>query len=131
MDPRLDLSPLDPGIDPDWEGTLSDAIMSRVRAGTPLSVSTAGETQDAIAALLSIARPALLAASILVTAAMVESSVHWRAEASSPSTQSRSSNASSRFPLASAVGLVGPWASWVEENRSPSPAEVLAAARGY
>ena len=133
-DSRLDLSPLDPSVDKAWNARVSDAIMVRVEqlaAGTPLAPMSS-HVIDPIAELLSLARPALLAASVIATLALLQSGRHSRPRASSPApTESRVRDAETQFPVASAVGLAGPWARWVEEGRSPSAGEVLAAARGY
>ena len=133
-DPRFDLSPLDPEADPAWKDRVSDAIMARVgqvAARSPLA-PTPAHVDDPMAELLSLARPALLAASLIATLAMLQSGRRSRPVASSPApAESSGRDAETQFPLASAVGLDGPWARWVEEGRSPSASEVLAAARGY
>lgn len=131
--PRLDLSPLDPRRDPEWQRRLGTSVMARVEeiGSHPPPSRRVVEAHDPVGDLLSLARPALIAASVIVTVCVAGNALRLRDRAPSSPDAAYAPDAPRQFPLASAVGLEGPWARWVEEGHSPSASEVLAAARGY
>jgi hypothetical protein len=115
MNDRIDLTPLDPDRDPAWRRHLVQGVMARVAGRAP-----ARRRYDTVDELLRIARPALLAASVIAVAALL-----GRRE------RHRSADIAPQFAVAEAMGLSGPLAGWVEQGRTPTAAEVLAALRGY
>lgn len=129
MDTRLDLSPLDPDEDPAWRERLVRSVMSQVRAASAPRAQVPVSRADLLFDLLSLARPALAAASLAAAAALIAAGlgVRGRDGHAGPAASAQRD----RFAIAEAVGLPGPVAGWVEGGRAPSAGEVLAAVRGY
>src|SRR5215213_8544067 len=124
MDPRIDLSPLDPDHDPSWRRHLVSSVMARVSSLPPpdsLGVARRGMASD----VLALARPSLAAAALLTAAALTATVLPLVTRGHPPA----SAALESRLLIADALGIPEPISRWADGRRLPTPVDLLALIR--